>query len=101
MYLWHGTYLFIQFGLQDSDRIAVVGINVSFQDTIGFRIFFASLIYLYVDADFLIYHENTDDALLFSSVTFKMATKNYFCTKFFCLLLFEATFTSFFKDKKS
>jgi hypothetical protein len=36
--------------------------------------------------------------LLFSSVTFKMATK-----KLFCLLpvLFEATFTSFFKDKKS
>jgi hypothetical protein len=30
-----------------------------------------------------------------------MPTKNYFVTKFFCLLLFEGTFTSFFKDKKS
>ncbi len=35
--------------------------------------------------------------LLFSSVTFKMATEN----DFFCLLLPEASFTSFFKDKKS
>jgi hypothetical protein len=27
--------------------------------------------------------------------------KLIFLTKFFCLLLFEGTFTSFFKDKKS
>jgi hypothetical protein len=27
--------------------------------------------------------------------------KIYFFTKFFCLLLFEGTFTSFFKDKKT
>jgi hypothetical protein len=26
---------------------------------------------------------------------------NFFVSKFFCLLLFEGTFTSFFKDKKS
>ncbi len=26
-------------------------------------------------------------------------SKNYFLTQFFCLLLFECTFTSFFKDK--
>jgi hypothetical protein len=37
--------------------------------------------------------------LLFSSLTFKMPTKNKFKKKFFCLLLFEGTFTSFFKDK--
>ncbi len=30
-----------------------------------------------------------------------MATKNYFLFKVFCLLLFEARFTSFLKDKKS
>ncbi len=35
--------------------------------------------------------------LLFSSVTFKMPTKN----NFLCLFLFEGTFTSLFKDKKS
>ncbi len=29
------------------------------------------------------------------------AIKNYFKKMFFCLLLFEDTFTSFFKDKKS
>jgi hypothetical protein len=29
------------------------------------------------------------------------AKKNYFVSKFFCLILFEGTFTSFFKDKKS
>jgi hypothetical protein len=39
--------------------------------------------------------------LLFSSLTFKMTTKNKFFKKNFCLLLFEGTFTSFFKDKKS
>jgi hypothetical protein len=31
------------------------------------------------------------------AMTFKTSTKNYF----FCLLIFEGTFTSFFKDKKS
>jgi hypothetical protein len=31
----------------------------------------------------------------FSSVTFKMATKNYFFLGLFCLLLFEGTFTSY------
>ncbi len=38
--------------------------------------------------------------LVFSSVTFKMtiSKKNF---QIFCLFLFEATFTSFFKDKKS
>jgi hypothetical protein len=30
-----------------------------------------------------------------------MPAKNKFFSKFFCLLLFEATFTSVFKDKKS
>ncbi len=39
--------------------------------------------------------------LLFSSVTFKTSTKNYFFPSIFCFLLFEGTFTSFFKDKKS
>ncbi len=38
--------------------------------------------------------------LLFSWVTFKTSTKNYWVFYNFCLLLFEATFTSFFKDKK-
>ncbi len=37
--------------------------------------------------------------LLFSSVTFKV-NKNVL-SKFFCLILSEGTFTSFFKDKKS
>jgi hypothetical protein len=41
--------------------------------------------------------------MLFWSVTFKMATKNYLVAilliKFLCLLPFEATFTSFFEDK--
>ncbi len=42
------------------------------------------------------------EILLFSSVTFKMAPKNYFLSKLFCLLLFEAKLTSFFKvNKKS
>ncbi len=36
--------------------------------------------------------------LLFLSVIFKMLTKE-FCYKFFCLLLFVGTFTSFFNDK--
>jgi hypothetical protein len=31
----------------------------------------------------------------------KMPTKNYFFKKFSCILVFEGTFTSFFKDKKS
>ncbi len=39
--------------------------------------------------------------LLFSSVTFKMPTKNVFFSKFFCLLPFKGTFPSFLKDKKS
>jgi hypothetical protein len=39
--------------------------------------------------------------LLFSSVTFKMATKTKFIFKALWLLLYEGTFTSFFKDKKS
>jgi hypothetical protein len=39
--------------------------------------------------------------LLFLSLNFKMPTKNYFKKKFFCILLFEGTFTSFFKDKRS
>jgi hypothetical protein len=38
--------------------------------------------------------------LLFSSLTFQTPTKNKF-KKFFCILLFEGTFTSFFEDKKS
>ncbi len=37
--------------------------------------------------------------LLFSSVTFKMATKKINFSMFFCLLLFKAVFRSFFKDK--
>jgi hypothetical protein len=37
------------------------------------------------------------DLDFFSSLTFKTPTKK----KFFCLLLFEGTFTSFYKDKKS
>jgi hypothetical protein len=40
--------------------------------------------------------------LRFSSLTFKMATKNYFCTKFFVITFWSyRTFTSFFKNKKS
>jgi hypothetical protein len=34
-------------------------------------------------------------------VTFKTSTKNYFKKKFFCVLLFEGTIASFFKDKKA
>jgi hypothetical protein len=34
-------------------------------------------------------------------VTFKINPKNYLFSTFFCLLLIEATFTSFFKDKKT
>jgi hypothetical protein len=38
--------------------------------------------------------------LLFSSLTFKVPTKNkHFFPKLLCLFLFEGTFTSFFKDK--
>jgi hypothetical protein len=40
-----------------------------------------------------------DPAIL--SWTFKTPTKNLFKKKFFSLLLFEGTFTLFFKDKKS
>ncbi len=36
-----------------------------------------------------------------SSLTFKTPTKNLFQKKCFCLLLYEGTFTSFFKDKKT
>jgi hypothetical protein len=39
--------------------------------------------------------------LLFSSLTFKRPTKNNFFTKVFLLLLFEGTFTSFYKEKNS
>ncbi len=42
-----------------------------------------------------------DPDLLFSSLTFKIANKNNFFFLIFFLLLFEGTFTSFFKDKKS
>jgi hypothetical protein len=38
--------------------------------------------------------------LLFSSATFKMPTKNNCFFKFFSFLLFEDTFTSFFKDSQ-
>ncbi len=43
------------------------------------------------------------DPVLFSSLTFKMPTKKYLFKKkkLFCLLLFEATFALFFKDKTS
>jgi hypothetical protein len=37
--------------------------------------------------------------LLISSLTFKTPNKNLILRKLFCLLLFEGTFTSFFKDK--
>ncbi len=40
-----------------------------------------------------------DWILLFSSVAEKMATKNKFLSKVFCLLPFEGTFTSAFKAK--
>ncbi len=45
-------------------------------------------------------------SLIFLSLTLKTPTKMYerksnFLTKFFCILLFEGIFTSFFKDKKS
>jgi hypothetical protein len=39
--------------------------------------------------------------LLFSSVTIKKPANNKFYFKFFCLLIFESTFTSFFEGKKS
>jgi hypothetical protein len=38
--------------------------------------------------------------LLFSSLTFKMPAKTNLKKKFFCILLFEDTFTSFFKAKR-
>jgi hypothetical protein len=38
--------------------------------------------------------------LLFSSLTFKTPTKNYFISKFFCLLPFEGTFTLFLQVTK-
>jgi hypothetical protein len=38
---------------------------------------------------------------VFFYIDLQYAKKNYFLNKFFCLLLFEGTFTSFFKDKKS
>jgi hypothetical protein len=34
-------------------------------------------------------------------IYFEDANKKLFFSMFFCLLLFEGTFTSFFKDKKS
>jgi hypothetical protein len=37
----------------------------------------------------------------FSSLTLKMPSKTNFKKTFFSLLIFEGTFTSFFKDKKS
>jgi hypothetical protein len=39
--------------------------------------------------------------LLFSSAADQKPTKNKFFPEFFCLLLFEGTFTSVFTDKKS
>ncbi len=54
------------------------------------------------------YHWLTDpdpvsdpDPALFVAVAFKVSADNKFYFKFFCLLLFESTFSSFFKDKKS
>ncbi len=45
---------------------------------------------------------NGSGFLLFSSLTFKRPTNNYFFKiKFFCLLLIDCTFTSSFKDKMS
>ncbi len=44
---------------------------------------------------------DSDPDPAFSSLTFKTPTKNKFKKKFFCLLLFQVTFSSFFKDKKS
>jgi hypothetical protein len=40
------------------------------------------------------------DPVIFDMI-FKTPTKKRITKKFFCLLLFEGTFTSFFKDKKS
>jgi hypothetical protein len=37
--------------------------------------------------------------LPFSSATFKTSTKKIFSPKFFCLLLFDVTFQSFYKEK--
>jgi hypothetical protein len=39
--------------------------------------------------------------LLLLSAIFKTARNFFFFSKFYCLLLFEATFTSVFKDKRS
>jgi hypothetical protein len=44
--------------------------------------------------------QDVNEKLLFF-LTFKTSTKNLFFLKVFCLLLFEGTFLSFFKDKKS
>ncbi len=41
-----------------------------------------------------------DPVIFVSAVTFKMTTENYYFSKFFCFLLFNATFTFFFKYKK-
>jgi len=42
-----------------------------------------------------------DPAIFVNDLQDKTSTKNYFFSTCFCLLLFEGTFTSFFKDKKS
>jgi hypothetical protein len=41
------------------------------------------------------------DPAIFVIVLQDANKKLYFCKKFFCLLLFKGTFTSFFGDKKS
>jgi hypothetical protein len=47
------------------------------------------------------YRSGSADRTTDTSVAFKMPTKSKFFSMFFCLLLFEGTFTSVFKDKKS
>jgi hypothetical protein len=46
------------------------------------------------------YRQHRIRILLFSSLTFKMPIKKKFEQKFFCIKLFEDTFTSFFIGKK-
>ncbi len=53
-------------------------------------------------ADLCLWHMDPDPAIFVIDLHSRRQHKtNFFLFKFFCLLLFEGTFTSFFEDKKS
>jgi hypothetical protein len=52
-----------------------------------------------VDPNLWLMNPDPDPAIFV--IDLQDANKSLFFKKFFCLLLFEGTFTSFFKDKKS